>query len=78
MLGELKKTNASVNDKHEDSPERLIRSEYSGYRTNISSRKPDPDPAFSSCIAVPWSLHSGCLTASDKICCMEIHSVVAQ
>lgn len=38
MLGELKKTNASVNDKHEESPERLIRSEYSGYRTNISSR----------------------------------------
>lgn len=27
---------------------------------------PDPGPAFLSWIAVPWSLHSGCLTAADK------------
>lgn len=26
----------------------------------------------------PWSWYSGCLTATDKICCMEIHSIIAQ
>lgn len=74
---ELKKIHASDNN-HQDSLERLIRLEYSVYRTNTGSCKPDPGPAFSSWIAVPWSWHSGCLTATDKICCMEIHAIIAQ
>lgn len=77
MVRELKKIHASDNN-DQDSLEKLIRLEYNVYRTSAGSCKPDPGPAFSSWIAVPWSLRSCCLTATDEICCMEIHSIIAQ